>query len=413
MSCTREDLKARITDVLVGEAEPSMRDAVFAHAETCPSCAEDRARMTSVLGLLRETPPWKSLVSAEAGGDADALSTIQRQELVAAARPRPGGKPLFGRGPMSWLAFAAGLSAVGVALVLARRASVTPLEVEAPTPAAVTSSVHTAPVAPEGPMLPRVISTPVPPPVAPAALRERVPMNVEVSKEAMQEFQKPVEAIEAAAPARDLAKARREVAPAAAPATADGMNLTTAGAAGLPVILQLEGAHDPLHQGASVLRVLVARANAAAVVCVEFDPAFVSRPSRLGGAASRTAAHGGSPCAGERFDVPPGPSTGVLFEVTARSGPSTGLIGRVTVRESGAGARELASRPIERAETDAAFATMSADFRIAYIEARLSEPATAERPDASHSLLPLAAELPDTPRARELMTRLRSSRPRF
>ena len=397
MSCTREDLKARLTDVLVGEAEPSMRDAVFAHAETCPSCREDREQLAVVLGLLKAAPPWKAAI--EAG---DSLSTIQRHKLVAAARPVSRTRRHAGPGAMSWLAFAAGLSAVGVALVLARRASVTPLEVEAPAPAAVTSSVHATPAAPEGPMLPRVVATPTPPPVAPAAIRERAPMNVEVSKEAMQEFRKPVESIEADVPARDAAKARRPA--PAAEAAAPALPGIAAGAT-LPAILQVEGARDPLHDGASVVRVSVARANASGVACVEFDAAMVAgRPSRLG-TAPRAGANAAS-CAGEPVDVQAGPSTASLFAVTVRSGPIDGVIGRVTLRDARG---EVAARPIERAEAIGAFAAMPADFRIAYIEARLTDAAASGKTDALRALLPLAEALPDSPVARDLLARVRSA----
>lgn len=407
MSCTREDLKARLTDVLVGEAEPSMREAVFAHAETCPSCRADREQLEAVLGLLKAAPPWKSESASDADGDA--LSTIQRQKIVAAARPASRTRRHAGPGAMSWLAFAAGLSAVGVALVLARRASVTPVEIETPTPAAVTSSVHETPAAPEGPMLPRVVATPTPPPVAPAAIRERAPMNVAVSKEAMQEFEKPVDSIAPSASLREVAKARRE---ASVDRTVgdvigglDPVLAQVSPAMTLPAILQVEGARDPLHVGGSVVRVVVARANAAGVACVEFDASMVAgRPSRLG-SATRAGANAAS-CAGEGFDVQAGQSTAVLLAVTARSGPGNGVIGRVSLRD---GSREIAARSIERSEVEGGFAAMPADFRIAYIEARLAEAPTGGRADASRALLPLAEALPDSPVAHDLITRLRSA----
>ena len=46
MNCVREDLKAHITDVLVGEAETPVSEQVLSHLETCASCREDRNRMT-------------------------------------------------------------------------------------------------------------------------------------------------------------------------------------------------------------------------------------------------------------------------------------------------------------------------------------------------------------------------------
>lgn len=395
MSCTREDLKARLTDVLVGEAEPSMREAVFAHAETCPSCRADRDQLEAVLGLLRTSPPWKTASASGSDPEGDVLSASRRQAILAAARPPGRGRRPGGPGAMSWLALAAGLSAVGVALVLARRASVTPLEAEAPTPAAVTSSVHATPAAPEGPMLPRVSATPPPPPVAPAAIRERAPMDVEVSHEAMREFKKPLESM---VPPREAATARRE-----APAPASSAAVAGVGAGAIPpAILQVEGARDPLHEGGSVVRVVVARATAAGVACVAFDAAMLAgRPARLG-SAPRASGAGAASCAGEWFDVPAGQSTASVFALTARSGPMDGVIGRVSLRDL---SREVAARPIERSEIEAPFSSMPADFRIAYIEARLSE----GKPEVARPLLALAEALPDSPVARDLIARLRSA----
>ena len=124
MKCVREDLKAHITDVLVGEAETPVREQVLSHLETCASCREDRDRMALVLGLLKEAPPW-----AETAADADTLSVIQRQKVESlagrrAAAPKAS-KPASL--PMSWLAMAASLAAVGIALVLARRGAETHL----------------------------------------------------------------------------------------------------------------------------------------------------------------------------------------------------------------------------------------------------------------------------------------------
>ena len=197
MNCVREDLKAHITDVLVGEAEVSVKEQVLVHLETCASCRADRDEMASVLGLLKEAPPW--VVSAEAGAAADGadrLSVIQRQKIESLAAPRRAGAPPARKGgasSMSWLAMAASLSAVGLALFLARRGSETPLE--APAPVQSSSSVHQLPQAPEGPMLPKPTVAASPELLTtPAAARERVPMNVPVSPEAMREFRRQVEA---------------------------------------------------------------------------------------------------------------------------------------------------------------------------------------------------------------------------
>ncbi len=197
MNCVREDLKAHITDVLVGEAEMSVKEQVLVHLETCASCRADRDEMASVLGLLKEAPPW--VVSAEAGvaaDGADRLSVIQRQKIESLAATRRAAAPPARKGgasSMSWLAMAASLSAVGLALFMARRGSETPLE--APAPATATSSVHQLPQAPEGPMLPKPTIAATPESLTtPAAARERVPMNVPVAPEAMREFRRQVEA---------------------------------------------------------------------------------------------------------------------------------------------------------------------------------------------------------------------------
>ena len=101
MKCVREDLKAHITDVLVGEAETPAREQVLSHLETCASCREDRDRMVLGLGLLKEAPPW-----AEATAEADTLSAIQWQKIESLAG-RGAGAPKAAKpasAPMSWLA---------------------------------------------------------------------------------------------------------------------------------------------------------------------------------------------------------------------------------------------------------------------------------------------------------------------
>ncbi len=193
MKCVREDLKARITDVLVGEAQSSVREQVFLHLEDCASCREDRDRMAKVLGLLKEAPPW----AAEGGlgspaADVDRLSVIQRQRIESLAGRRPSISPA-GKASghsISWLALAASLSAVGIALVLARRGSQMPLE--APVPKATVSSVNQLPQAPEAP-----VSFPKSPALAepqsvttPAAARSHAPARVRVAPEAMREFER-------------------------------------------------------------------------------------------------------------------------------------------------------------------------------------------------------------------------------
>jgi Ca-activated chloride channel family protein len=198
MNCVREDLKAHITDVLVGEAETSLREQVLSHIESCASCQEDHARMASVLGLLKEAPPWLAAGSAGETHAADALSTIQRQKVESFAAARKAAAPEHailkpGKGsPMSWLAIAASVSAVALALALARQSSLTP--VEAPPPLR-TGSVHELPQALEGPMLPSPSIVASPDSVTtPAAERYRTPERVPVAPEAMQEFKRQVEA---------------------------------------------------------------------------------------------------------------------------------------------------------------------------------------------------------------------------
>lgn len=190
MKCVREDLKALITDVLVGEAETSVGEQVLAHIETCASCREDRDRVARVLGLLREAPPW----AAEPAADADTLSAIQRQKVESlAVRRAPTAIPKKTTGlPMSWLAMAASLAAVGLALVMARRGAETPLEVPAPAPTA--ASVRELPQAPEGPMLPKAVAAPTPQSLTPAAERRQTPATVPVAPEAMREFKRQLQA---------------------------------------------------------------------------------------------------------------------------------------------------------------------------------------------------------------------------
>jgi Ca-activated chloride channel family protein len=122
---------------------------------------------------------------------------------------------------MSWFAMAASLSAVGLALFLARRGSETPLE--APTPIAAESSVHQLPQAPEGPMLPKPTVEPSPASVTtPAAARETEPMRVAVAPEAMQEFKRQVAAekgkLDQAAESNEYQPAKKE-----APRTGGGV----------------------------------------------------------------------------------------------------------------------------------------------------------------------------------------------
>ena len=195
MNCVREDLKAHITDVLVGEAETSVREQVRSHLETCASCREDRDQVAKVLGLLKEAPPWALSGSADSSAaDADTLSTIQRQKIASLAG-RSSETPAIRKTPsssMSWLAMAASLSAVGIALFMARRGSETPLE--APAPATTTSSVHQLPQAPEGPMLPKPKMSALPESwTTPAAERRSTPATVPVAPEAMREFKRQVE----------------------------------------------------------------------------------------------------------------------------------------------------------------------------------------------------------------------------
>jgi|CXWL01.1.fsa_nt_gi Ca-activated chloride channel family protein len=216
MNCLREDLKAHITDVLVGEAEMPVRETVLAHFETCASCRADREQIEQVLGLLKESPPWTAAGEGDLGaGDADTLSTIQRQKIESLAG-RASAPPVVRKeraSSMSWFAMAASLSAVGLALFLARRGSETPLE--APTPITAESSVHQLPQAPEGPMLPKPTVEPPPPSVTtPAATRETEPMRVAVAPEAMQEFKRQVAAekgkLDQAAEANEQQPAKKE-----------------------------------------------------------------------------------------------------------------------------------------------------------------------------------------------------------
>ena len=85
MNCVREDLKAHITDVLVGEAETPVSEQVLSHLETCASCREDRDRMALVLGLLKEAPPWAATpASASSVSPATGISVRLRPKGSAA-----------------------------------------------------------------------------------------------------------------------------------------------------------------------------------------------------------------------------------------------------------------------------------------------------------------------------------------
>ena len=184
MNCVREDLKAHITDVLVGEAEPRVKEEVLSHLESCASCRAESDNVARVLGLLKEAPPWASSATAEA----DTLSVIQRQKIESLAGRRAATKKTSIL-PMSWLALAASLSAVGLALVLARRGAETPLETPAPVTAP--SLANQLPQAFEGPMLPRPSATSEPmAPTLSASARSQAPSPVAVAPEAMREFKR-------------------------------------------------------------------------------------------------------------------------------------------------------------------------------------------------------------------------------
>jgi len=233
MNCQREDLKAHITDVIVGEAEPGVREQVLAHLEDCASCRADRDQVASVLGLLKEAPPWASPAVTESDADSDRLSTIQRRKVESHAAPRATAfspktvRPQAVTITMSWLAMAASLSAVGLALFLARRGSEKPIEGEAPTPAIAASSVHQLPQAPEGPMLRAPSVVPTPRVTAEASARESIPESVPVAPDAMREFKRQVaadreKALDQAKESNeaDPEKKDRTRPPAAAPAAA-------------------------------------------------------------------------------------------------------------------------------------------------------------------------------------------------
>lgn len=177
--------------------------------------------MALVLGLLKEAPPW-----AESAADADTLSVIQRQKVESlAARRGPATRAAKPASlPASWLAMAASLAVMGVALFLARRGAEAPLT--APTPAAAASSVHQLPQAPEGPMLPRAAALATPLSVTtPAAERSQTPTAVPIAPEAMREFKRQVEAeqgkaVAQAAESNEYQPPKKDKAPAAPPAPA-------------------------------------------------------------------------------------------------------------------------------------------------------------------------------------------------
>ena len=214
MNCVREDLKARITDVLVGEAETPVREQVISHLEACASCREDRDQAAKVLGLLKEAPPW-TVDQGEAG--ADSLSTLQRQKIESLVGRKSSSPPA--RKPFalsnSWLALAASVATVGIALSLARPGGRTPVEV--PTAHTPASSIQQLPQAPEAPepfakatAIPEVRSVTIP-----AEVRAPERTAVAVAPEAMQEVKRqtqtePAKPLGQAGESRELPPAKKE-----------------------------------------------------------------------------------------------------------------------------------------------------------------------------------------------------------
>ena len=224
MNCVREDLKAHITDVLVGEALASLREQVQAHVEECASCRTERDQVAGVLGLLKEAPPWTA--DGGAGREGDSLSTIQRQKissLIGRRGPSSSSRkpPAFSN---SWLALAASLAAVGIALTLARQGGEKGLE--APAPSTPTSSIQQLPQAIEAPQVfPKTKAAPEAQSMTtPAAVHAPERMNADVAPEALREFKRQAQAVPEQGKVLDQAAEKNEVEPSkkdAAPPSRD------------------------------------------------------------------------------------------------------------------------------------------------------------------------------------------------
>jgi Ca-activated chloride channel family protein len=152
MSC--QDVQERLTDALLGETPPSVREELLDHAAGCSGCAEAAEQLRQTLELLRGSS-WPAET---------VLGDAERRRLFERARAP--------RTPIRWIAAAASLAAVAVAagvgvpaLQRARREPVPPEP--PPTVVEAVPSVRPTP-APAATRPPEVRTPPPAPPPEPA-----------------------------------------------------------------------------------------------------------------------------------------------------------------------------------------------------------------------------------------------------
>jgi Ca-activated chloride channel family protein len=159
-----DDVQGRLTDALLGEVPPSVREELLDHAARCASCAAEAEELRQALDLLRASS-WP--------GEA-VLGPVERRRLFARATAA--------RRPTRWLAVAASLAAAAVVAGLSvpalrraeTRAPAPPVAAE-PAPAVPEPAVASRPLAPPAPKAPVPRSAPsapdpAPPPRAPASV---------------------------------------------------------------------------------------------------------------------------------------------------------------------------------------------------------------------------------------------------
>lgn len=401
MNCTREDLKSRLTDALVGEADEALSADLMAHMETCGSCRDDRDRLAAMLGVLRDLPPWSALDAAASEAQApdsqDRMTDAQKKSIrdaVSFGSTGSGGRPRTpSRFGGAWLALAAGLTAVSLGVLLRLPEVRGPEGTGAEAPEArVAGAVHEPPPAPVGPT---IVRTPDPTPsaqVARLAARETPrPASLSVATEALREAERSAESGVSADATRNEAPSARATAARvpAAPQPALALGL-----------LRVSGSKDPLVEGLA-LRLSVSRAPVRTVVCFEPGAAVVG-VARFGGGSVN------APCVGRVGFTPAPDGTGQAFVHVPPARKTHGTLGRLVLRQSASGVpgAEIASQAVEAEAVQGEFENADLEFRIAYIEARAAEGLdTATR----EALLELVAELPEGPRARALVDLVRSS----
>ncbi|MET0554176.1 MAG: von Willebrand factor type A domain-containing protein, partial [Vicinamibacteria bacterium] len=153
MSC--QDVQDRLTDALLGEAPPSVREALLDHAARCAACAGAAEELRQTLDLLRASAwPVEAVL-----GPAERTRLFER-----ATAPRR---------PVRWLAAAASLAAAAVVAAVAvpslQRARLPPPPPVLPEPAPSARAADPAPaLRPPAPSVPAAVPRAVPKPAASA-----------------------------------------------------------------------------------------------------------------------------------------------------------------------------------------------------------------------------------------------------